>query len=161
MFKINNKWNEILRWIFFLPLSFIMYLISKLCITLTFFFINNDLVTDINSVYDFGGHYILGPIFIFIRELLAVTFGVYSGVYFAPSHKKIVFYGFIIIWILYLLIISFGIGYTISIYEWKTEEIIRNLVELFAQIVGLTIVGIYIWKEDKDTFNSNSNIFNY
>ena len=50
------------------------------------------MVEDINSVDDYGGHYFLGPLFVFLREAFAVGFGVYSGVYLAPKHKKTVLF---------------------------------------------------------------------
>jgi hypothetical protein len=33
--------------------------------------------------------------------------------------------------------------------EWTTEKILRNFTEIIAQIVGLIVSGIYIWKEHK------------
>lgn len=147
--KTNNIIGQILRWIFFIPLAATIYIVSKLCLSWTFYFISSNLVEDINSVDDYGGHYILGPLFIFIREAFAVGFGVYSGVYLAPRQKKIIFAVFIFLWVLLLLFISFAIGLTFFRMEWTTEKLLRNLTEIIAQIVGLIVSGIYIWKEQK------------
>jgi predicted metal-binding membrane protein len=107
------------------------------------------MVDDINLVDDYGGHYILGPLFVFLREAFAVGFGVYSGVYLVPKYKKIVFAGFIFLWLMFLLLISFAIGLTFFRMEWTTEKLLRNLTEIIAQLIGLLIAGIFIWKEQK------------
>ena len=85
------------------------------------------MVDDINSLDDYGGHYILGPLFVFLREAFAVGFGVYSGVYLVPKHKKIVFAGFIFLWLMFLLLISFAIGLTFFRMEWTTEKTTAKL----------------------------------
>jgi hypothetical protein len=107
------------------------------------------MVEDINSVDDYGGHYILGPLFVFLREVFAVGFGVYSGVYLAPKYKKVVFTFFIFLWVLFLLFISFAIGLTFFRMEWTTEKLLRNLTEIVAQLIGIVIAGVFIWKEQK------------
>jgi|TARA_B110000902_G_scaffold187680_1_gene212360 uncharacterized membrane protein (DUF485 family) len=107
------------------------------------------MVEDINSVDDYGGHYFLGPIFIFIREAFAIGFGVYSGVYLVPRHKKKVYMLFIFLWVIFLLLISFAIGLTFFRMEWTSEMLLRNLTEIISQLVGLVVSGIYIWKEQK------------
>ena len=117
------------------------------------------MVDDINSVDDYGGHYILGPLFVFLREVFAVGFGVYSGVYLAPKHKKIVFKGFIFLWLIFLLLISFAIGLTFFRMEWTTEKLLRNLTEIIAQLIGLVIADIFIWKEQKQIEEHNYSDF--
>nr|HPG54694.1 hypothetical protein [Smithellaceae bacterium] len=102
------------------------YIVSKLCLSWTFYFISSNMVEDINSVDDYGGHYFLGPLFVFLREAFAVGFGVYSGVYLAPKHKKTVFTFFIFLWVLFLLLISFAIGLTFFRMEWTTVKLLRN-----------------------------------
>jgi hypothetical protein len=107
------------------------------------------MVEDINSVDDYGGHYILGPLFVFLREVFAVGFGIYSGVYLVPKYKKVVFIFFIFLWVLFLLFISFAIGLTFFRMEWTTEKLLRNLTEIVAQLIGIVIASIFIWKEQK------------
>jgi len=147
--KTKNIIGQILRWTFFIPLAATIYVVSKLCLSWTFYFISSNMVEDINSVDDYGGHYILGPVFIFLREAFAVGFGVYTGVYTAPRQKKIIFTFFIFLWVVFLLFISFAIGLTFFRMEWTTEKLLRNLTEITAQLVGLVVAGIYIWKEQK------------
>jgi len=117
------------------------------------------MVDDINSVDDYGGHYILGPLFVFLREAFAVGFGVYSGVYLAPKHKKIVFTIFIFLWVVFLLFISYAIGLTFFRMEWTTEKLLRNLTEIIAQLTGLVLAGIFIWKEQKQIEEQNYSDF--
>ena len=33
--------------------------------------------------------------------------------------------------------------------EWTTEKLLRNLTEIVAQLIGILIAGIFIWKEQK------------
>ena len=97
----------------------------------------------------------IGPLFVFLREAFAVGFGVYSGVYLAPRQKKVVFTFFIFLWILFLLLISFAIGLTFFRMEWTTEKLLRNLTEIVAQLIGIVIAGIFIWKEQKQIETHN------
>ncbi len=149
MNKTNNIIGQIIRWVFFIPLAAIIYIVSIFCLTWTFNFINNNMVDDINSLDDFGGHYILGPLYIFLRESFAVGFAVYSGVYLAPKYKTVVFTFFIFLWVVFLLFVSFTIGLTFFSIEWTTEKLLRNLTEIIAQLTGLVIAGIFIWREKK------------
>jgi hypothetical protein len=153
--KTNNIIGQILRWIFLIPLAATIYIVSKLCISWTFYFISSNILEKINSVDDYGGHYFLGPLFVFLRESLAVGFGVYSGVYLAPRHRKVVFIFIIFLWILFLLFISFLIGLTFFKMEWTTEKLLRNLTEIIAQLIGIVIAGIFIWKEQKQIETNN------
>jgi hypothetical protein len=107
------------------------------------------MVEDISLMNDFGGHYILGPLFVFLREVFAVGFGVFSGVYLVPKNKNIIFAGFIILWIIFLLIllILFLFGLSFFSMELTTEELFRFLIEIIAQLIGLLLAGIFIWKE--------------
>jgi len=141
--------KQILRWIFFIPLAIGIYFVSKICLTWTFYFISSKVMDEISSTADYSGHYLLGPVFSFIREGISVGFGVYSGVYLAPKNKKTVYFLFVIIWVLFLLYASFVIGLTYFKADWTTEKIFRSVVELVAQLVAFIITGIYIWKEIK------------
>ena len=147
--------GKIIRWIFIIPLAATIYAISKLCLSWTFDYISSNLVKDINSMSDFGGHYILGPIFIFLKEGFAIGFAVYSGVYLAPNHKKSIFFSFIFLWILLLLFISFSLGINYFKFELTNEMIFRNITELVAQLIGFIVAGIYIWKEQKTIEEQN------
>lgn len=149
MTKTKNIIGQILRWIFFIPLALTIYIVSKLCLSWTFSFISYYLVVDIAFADDFGGHNILGPIFIFTREAIAVGFGVYSGVYLAPRQKMIVFAYFIFLWVLFLLFMAILNGLTFFRTEWTIERFLRIAAEIIAQIVGLIVAGVYIWKEQK------------
>jgi hypothetical protein len=141
--------TQILRWTFFIPLAVGIYLVSKICFSWTFYFISSKVMEDITSASDYGGHYILGPLFRFIGEGFAVGFAVYSGVYLAPKQKKIVYFIFVGIWILFMLFASFMIGLTYFKIEWTGEKLFRTLTEIVAQIVGFIVAGIFIWKEIK------------
>jgi hypothetical protein len=151
--KSNKIFGQILRWTFFIPLASTIYIVSKLCLSWTFYFISSNVVEDINSVDDYGGHYILGPIFIFLREAFAIGFGVYSGVYLAPRYKKMVFAFFLLFWVLLILFVSFSIGLTYFKMKWTTEHLLRNMTEIIAQSVGFVVSGIIIWKEQKEIEN--------
>ena len=159
MNKPSNIIGQTIKWIFFIPLAATIYIVSKLCLSWTFYFISSNLVNDINSVDDYGGHYILGPLFVFLREGFAVGFGVYSGVFLAPKHKKIVFIVFIFLWVMFLLLVSFFFGLTFFRMEWTTEKILRNLTEIIAQLTGFVVAGIFIWKEQKQIEENNYSDF--
>ncbi len=155
MTKTSNIIVLILRWIFFVPLAITIYIVSKICLSWTFYFISSQTIEDLNSVDGYGGHYFLGPIFIFITEALAIGFGIYTGIYLVPKLKKKVFVFFILLYAMFLLSVSFAIGITFFKRVWNFEMLLRNLTEIIAQLVGLVVSGIYIWKEQSLIENKN------
>lgn len=111
---------------------------------------------DLNSNYDFGGHYILGPTAVFLREFISVGCAVYSGVSLAPNYKISIFYIFLIIWILLMIVASFSIGLKFQSTIWTLEIVFRYITEIFAQIFGFIISGILIWKDQENQKEINS-----
>lgn len=155
----NNKTKvwQIVRWIFFIPLSLFIYALSKDIITWTFSLINSNMVADISSADDFVGYYFLGPVYIFIMESLATGFSIYSGVYLVPKYKKIIFIGFVIptiLILLYFLYFSYNFGSIVYTKETK-EVLLRGLTEITGSLCGIIIAGIYIWKEQKKILVEN------
>jgi hypothetical protein len=137
-----------LRWIFFLPIAVLIYVISKICISSPFIFFAPNLVNEIEGNSNLGGHYFWGILFIFFSESFAIGFGVYSGIYVVPLKRWIVFVFIIITWCLYIFLVSFLFtGLTFWGYRWEPDYLLLCLTEIFAQIVGFIGAGIYIWKD--------------
>jgi len=57
--------KKILKWIGLLPLVAITYFVSKILSNWSFSYVDPDLVHDMATLGGLGGHYILGPIFLF------------------------------------------------------------------------------------------------
>jgi len=149
MEKSRQLWKNALRWIGILPVSIVAYVVSKLLSNWSFGYVDPELVRDIDKARDFADHYILGPMFVFQREGTATGIAIYTGVYLAPSYKKVVFFILVGLWVIMLLVASFFIGATVQIYEWTTGAIIRTVLELIAQLVAIIVVGYYLWEESK------------
>lgn len=149
MEKSNELWKNVLRWIGVLPVGILTYILSKLLSNWSFAYVYPDLVRDIDMARDFADHYILGPLFVFLREGTATGIAIYTGVYLAPSYKKVVYFVLVGLWVVILLTAFFLIGATIQTYEWTTGHIIRAVLELIAQLVGIVAVGYHLWEESK------------
>lgn len=154
MEKSKNKWINILRWISIIPVVIIVYLAFKIIysyvanfivsetLSLMFSYISGNenssynYIYEINNVQGFAGHYIIGSIYIFTKELFGVAFAIFSGIYIAPSHKRQVGYSLIILLIIVsILLIVFMIKNS-NQFIYTTETIIRIIIEYLGMIVG-------------------------
>ncbi len=43
--------------------------------------------------------------------------------------------------------------------KMKTEKLLRNLTEIVAQVIGIVIAGIFIWKEQKQIETHNYSVY--
>lgn len=160
MQKSDNIWIKVIRWIGILPALIISYVLAKYLFGILFkvtietflgLALSNfegidysmgNTVNDIKYASGFGGHYILGPIFVFLREAIAVTLSFCLAIYITPNGKRIVFYfflGLLIMLNVYLLISSIRL-----IDSYTTEMIIRSVIEFAALIVGLLFAHAYM-----------------
>ncbi|MEM4313339.1 MAG: hypothetical protein QXH95_04725, partial [Thermoplasmata archaeon] len=106
---------KILRWICVLPVFFLSYYF----LFLTFYFgisfgmsriFINEILSDIDRLGGFGGHYFLGPMVLFLRDSLSIGLAIFVGAYVAPDYKKIVYIVLSTIMILLSIINAFYIG---------------------------------------------------
>lgn len=141
---------NILKWTGVLPLVVIAYFATKAIFDFTSVRYIPDLIHDISTNGGFGGHYILGPLYIFQREMVATLAAVLSGVYIAPSHKKIVYFTFIGLFATAYLVSVFFVWLSLEAYPWTTELVILTAIEAIAQMIGLGACGYYVW-ESKNT----------
>jgi hypothetical protein len=129
---------EILRWLAVLPSAFLAYIIT---VTLVDWGVSRtaypELAQEVVGSYGFGGHYILGPLYIFVRFGMATFAGVGAAMKVAPSHKIKV--GFVLfgIYILLIFISVFLFGKYSSQINWSVECVSRLVVELLAQLLGI------------------------
>ena len=107
-----------------------------------------DVIHEINIGNGFGGHLILGPVTVFIREFVATGMAVWIAVSVAPSNKKTAFFSLIALFILYLLVAAFGVGATLGSYEWTSESIFRSIVETVAQVTALIMISLSLYRDN-------------
>jgi hypothetical protein len=143
------------KWIGLLPVVIIAYFLSKILSNWGFSYYDPGFVHDIATLGGFGGHYILGPIFLFQREATAIGLAIFAGIYIAPSYKKIVYFILLGVWVIFLIISAFGIGLTLGEYQWTKELIATAIVETIAQIVGVIACGFYVWEYEKEKIKNN------
>ena len=156
MSKTKRIISHILQWIFFIPFGVFIYLLAKICFSWSFHPIASEMIYKINWSEDFAGYNIWGPIFIFTRELLAFGSGIYAGIYLVPQFKKIVLGGVGFLWLVYYLLASFSIGYTYNPTEWTSGILLRNFLEMIAQLLGFLVAGYDIWQEQKKRKNNTT-----
>ena len=160
MKKSKNYWINILRWVMIIPIVIVVYLISKVIYSFIsnylvsetlYLLFNNfssndsntyDYIYEINNVQDFAGHYIIGSIYIFSRELIGVALAIFTGIYLAPSHKRQVGFSLIILLIITSILLYVFMVKTREQFLYTNEIIIRIILEYLGMIVGT----YFAWK---------------
>jgi hypothetical protein len=155
--KDKSSSKHILKWILFLPIGIAIYKLSNILITFLVYPFYKEFVMAIIYSRDFGEYTIIGPLFIFIREVFNITLATYFGIYFVPKHKKTTFIVISIIWLLILIVTTTTTLIAYSNYEFTLEKLYRTFTEMSAQIIGFIISGVYIWRNQnkKKTFVPN------
>ena len=87
----NRNSINVLKWLFFIPIGITIYLLSNGIIS--YFVFQFDQTFALHTIYGngFGKYRIIGPLFIFLREVNNVAIATYYGIYLAPKHKKTIF----------------------------------------------------------------------
>ena len=95
---MNPTVATVLRWIGVLP-AFVasMYLTFLLWGWSMYFAGEGDLVQDLRTSADFGGHYILGPLYCLGMTAAAAALGILAATFTAPSHRKVVRMVFVVV----------------------------------------------------------------
>jgi len=168
MEKSKNKWINILRWISIIPVVIIVYLTFKFIYSYVANFIVSETLSlmlrdisdnesnaynyiyEINNVQGFAGHYIIGSIYIFTRELFAVALAIFSGIYIAPSHKRQVGFLLVILLIITSILLFIFMIRTTDQFIYTTETIIRIILEYIGMIIGIYFAWKVLLVKDKD-----------
>lgn len=129
-------YRPIIGWLLFIPVACIMYLVSEFAISLSFALIFGKEFTDFMYSTGFKGFYILGPIFIHVKEILSICFSVYSGIYYVPIHKLKVLKIFTVLWVCFLMLGLFSASYLYLLKDLNSERLFRSVVEIFAMFFG-------------------------
>ncbi len=99
---------------------------------------------------DFGGHYIIGPIYIFHTRALAAGAFVGFAVWLAPSHKKVVFGIYTAFYALWVVVLIFLLGAAFNEYGgFLWEPLVRLIIEVIAAGVGVIAGGLVMLEETK------------
>lgn len=149
MSNAKRKFIVVIQWIFFIPIGIVVYRLSNILIPLLVYPFDRDFIMIIINIRDFGDYPIIGPLFIFIREVFNMTLAVYCGIYLVPKYKKKVYILISSVWLLIIIIIVIQKLYFFSIDGFEIPKLYRYLTEMTAQIVGLSISGLYIWRSAK------------
>jgi len=139
MFYANQRYKTLIGWILFIPVYCIIYLVSEFAISFSFSLVFGQKFTDFMFLTNFNGYYILGPIFIILKEILSICFAVYSSIYYVPKHKLNVLKIFTVLWICFLFL-----GFVTACFLYLTkhldsERLFRSIVEIFAMFFGFYI----------------------
>lgn len=136
MNDINQTYKPIWGWILFIPVACIMYLVSEFAISLSFSLLLGKKFTDFIYSTGFNGFYILGSIFILIKEILAIGFAVYSGMYYVPKYKLTILKIFTVLWVIFLTLGLFAACLVYITKHLDSERLFRSIVEIFAMFFG-------------------------
>ncbi len=139
MFYANQKYKPLLGWIVFIPVYCIIYLVSEFAISFSFTLVFGQKITDFMFSNGFNGYFILGPIFIILKEMLSICFAVYSSIYYVPLHKLKVLKIFTVLWICFLFLGFISDCFLYLTKHLDQERLFRSIVEIFAMFLGFYI----------------------
>lgn len=129
-----KKIIDIIRWIILIPFVVFIYIIGLNIIDTLSSYTYPALIHDLNSSYDFAGHYIMGPIFVFLKEGITIELSLLLGMRIAPNRNALfVLTGF---WVLFILLFL-GMFIANGGYNFGWEENIRSLLSVLGQVVGV------------------------
>ena len=153
---MKNKSVIVFRWLGILPLALLAYVLIKILNDLgTSIFFSTEFVGGVVYSNGFSGHYILGPIYTFQRELIATASLFYVGLFVAPKFKKYVYFSMAGLYVLFLFVGAIGIGMMFGSNLWGgTENIMKSLIETSAQIIAIVIIGFGLFRGE--IFENNS-----
>lgn len=149
---MSEKKSELanwVKWILFIPIGITIYKLSHTLITFLVYPFYREFVMEIIHSRDFGKYTIMGPLFIFFRELFNVTFATCFGIYFVPKHKKTIFIVISSIWLFIIIVTTTMTLIAYSNNGFTIEKLYRTFTEVASQIIGLVISGLYIWRCQK------------
>lgn len=105
---------------------------------------------DVNTNQDFSGHYISGSIYLFQREFAATLGAFFVSLWIAPKYRRGLYFimtGFYI-GILIMVLISNIYIIKAGLYNWTSENTIRAIIEMAAQIFAVMIIGLVLLKDE-------------
>jgi len=147
-------WRVAIKWILLLPGSIAVYYFATILNNLGASYYNPEIVYDIARTGGFGGHYIIGPIYIFHTRALSAAAFITFAIWLAPSHKKTVFVvsvGLFVLWAVYLF---FFMGFAFNeLRKILWEPFIRMIIELIAAGCGIVFGGLAMLEEESRAKN--------
>jgi hypothetical protein len=141
-------WKVVLKWIALLPGSIVAYYLATILNNWGASYYNPAIVHDMMGTGDFGGHYILGPVYIFHTRAIAAAAFIAFAIWLAPSHKKTVFgvyAGFYVLWIVALIFILGAAFNEFGGFRW--EPLVRMIIEVIAAGCGIVFGGLAMLEE--------------
>jgi len=136
-------WQTILRWIAVLPASVVAQYVAIIFNRWTANYYDDDVVYRMSRSYDFGGHYIIGPVYAMQMGLICGAAFSFAGIKVAPSHKKAVLTVYGIGYVAWIVLGVFLICYAPHAgKEVSIEAIMRYSIQTIATAFGLLFGGL-------------------
>lgn len=142
--KLKSKFVYILRWLAVIPVHILSYYIIHL-----FFYLNFSVFLGYGRVFHdiiikdyigFGGHPILGPPLIFMYIFGIIAMSVSAGVFTAPSHKKAVYFFFVVVYLILFVSLIVRTNYS----QITIISFIKNFISILGGMGGLFLpIGIF------------------
>jgi hypothetical protein len=154
--SIMRNYNDSLKWIFFIPLSVIMYIFGYILIRIViatfvmFFFPTFPIPEGINP--DYEGHYVYASISCFLKDGLPVGFAFFFGPYLVPNYRRKIFNAFVAIWVIYISLHLYFLK--INYNDISNVGLLLSIFSLIGQLVSIIFVG-YILKRVRVPVDEN------
>lgn len=138
--------NNLFRFILFAPVSFVIYYLTRTSVSVAFTLLDPEMVEVVHKQVGFH-NYLSGPIFVLLENGLSIAFMVFTGVTIVPRFKKGVFYGYLTLWIVMLIFVSFMAGLACRTIVWSTEMLLMNVLLVVSQGVAFLLVSRALWSD--------------
>ncbi|MGB2868323.1 MAG: hypothetical protein WBD36_07730 [Bacteroidota bacterium] len=139
-----------IRWVGALPVAYFAYIVSISIFDFGVKRIDPELVQDVIPAFGFAGHYILGPLFVFSRFASATFAGMAVAMKVAPNNRVVA--GMVILgaYVLMLFPVTFLFGKQSAQIDWTFGYVVRLVVEVGAQIIGMIAAIQIVRREELD-----------
>lgn len=143
------RWKVALKWTGLLPGSIAAYFIAAILNDWAISaFYGGEIIHAMVGTRGFGGHYIIGPIYLFHHLAIPAAVFIAFAIRFAPSHKRVVFGAYIGLYVLWVFTLIFILGAAFNEFGgFRWEPLIRMIIEILAAGCGIVFGGLYMLKE--------------
>lgn len=139
------------RWLAILPVVPLVYVISKFLSQWGWGYVDTDFIYEIREYGSLEGHWIIGSIFTFQTEAVAVGFAIVAGVKTSPAFRLQVAILLSVLATLYVIVGSIFIGYAAALMEYSAGNIGYLVVATLGTVAGIAGGVYYLYDEGELT----------
>ncbi len=155
---LQKKWVVAVRWIGVIPAAIlggcVGWIVAQLIGQV---WMGHALEELISHPEDLGEHVLAASLYWFVRLAIMHGLTAYAGIKMAPSHRKVVFFSMVGVWVLLLMIGLLGMGMSMERGELSGLEVVAIAVQELGKITGLACAGwVVAYGSESEEFKSGA-----